>query len=395
MSSFKSARARLDFWLFATATFLLFTTNSMLALLSLVMKEKRWSADLIGVVLSSPALPIVLTMLLAGLVITRFGALKVATGGAVVMLVSYLSFELTTDSLAPAVTSRVAHGFGYALFMPAAMIYADAKLTPQHRIYYFGIYASMFPLPNILGPWLAETYLRQFGTEHFFLYTVLPAALGAILLLLLKPSPRASVQRASLIEYAHLLKNRALWAPYCGVFVVGMFYGVAVNFMALLLESRGVPVAYFFVSFTACLFGSRFLLVRYVQRLPRSLIIAGGLTLLTVAYALLAFIPEPNVTIACGILFGLGYSVAYPTLSIWVAQQYDSDRQGMPLALFNALFTFGIFLLPLIGGYVIAWLGFPQMLLGMAVAGALTASAILLTHGGRAARRQTVPRTNG
>lgn len=383
MSSFKSARARLDFWLFAIATFLFFTTNSMLALLSLVLKEKNWSADLIGIVLSSPALPILLTMLLAGLVITRFGALQVATGGALVMLLSYLSFELTTGSLASAVISRVIHGFGYALFMPAAMIYADAKLAPQHRIYYFGIYASMFPLPNMLGPWLAETYLRHFGTAQFFLYTALPAALGGVLIFLLKPSAQVSVQRSALIEYAHLLKNRALWAPYGGVFVVGMFYGVAVSFMALLLESRGVPVAYFFVSFTACLFGSRFLLVRYVQRLPRAVIIAGGLALLSAAYALLAFIPAGNVTILCGILFGLGYSVAYPTLSIWVAQQYSSDQQGMPLALYNAIFTFGIFLLPLIGGYVIAWLGIQPMVFGMAVAGAMVATTILLTQRSR------------
>lgn len=392
-NSFNGSRARLDFWLLAFGTFCIFTTNSMLALLALVLKQKDWSADLIGLVLSSPAVPILLTMLFAGLVISRFSALRVATAGALIMLGSYLSFEFTTDSLTSGIVSRVLHGFGYALFMPAAMIYADSKLTPKHRVYYFGVYASMFPLPNVVGPWLAEIYLGYFGTDGFFLYTALPALLGASLIFCLKPTAQVGVQRTSPIEYAQLIRNRKLWAPYAGVFVVGMFYGVAMSFMALLLAGRNVPVPYFFVSFTVCLFGARFLLVRYLPQLPRAVIFTGGLGLLSAAYLLLALLPGPGMTLAGGILFGLGYSVAYPTLSVWVAQQFPSDKQGMPLALYNALFTFGIFILPLIGGYVIAWFGIPKMLVGMALIGAAVAVAILRAE--REGRRQTTAAETG
>src|SRR3989337_1410613 len=95
--NFTNPRAQFDFWLFALATFVLFTTNSMLALLSVVLKKQGLSADLIGIVLAAPAPAILVTMLLAGPIITRFGALQIARTGALIMLMSYLSFELTID----------------------------------------------------------------------------------------------------------------------------------------------------------------------------------------------------------------------------------------------------------------------------------------------------------
>jgi predicted MFS family arabinose efflux permease len=380
LSGFTSAGARTSFWLFAVATFACFTTNSMLALLSVVLKKQGLSPDLIGIVLAAPAPSILITMLLAGPLITRFGALQVARTGALIMLMSYLSFDLTVDTFFGAISSRVGHGVGYALFMPAAMIYADSNLSGQHKLYYFGIYASMFPLPNVLGPPLAEAYLQRFGVDRFFLYTALPALLGITLIFAVTPTLKAAVGRAALINYVHLLRRRSLWIPYGGIFVVGMFYGFVVSFMALLLESRRIPVSYFFVTFTICLFGSRFLLVRYIQTLPRAAIFATGLGLLCSAYFLLALNATASATVAAGIFFGLGYSVAYPTLSVWVTQQFGPDKQGMPLTLYNAIFTLGIFILPLIGGYVIAWLGIQQMVLGMAFGGLVAIVLIWLAN---------------
>jgi len=378
--SFKDSRARFDFWLFAAATFAVFTTNSMLALLSVVLKKQGLPADLIGVVLAAPAPSILITMLLAGPIITRFGALQIARAGALIMLMSYLSFELTVDSFYGAMGSRVCHGIGYALFMPAAMIYADSNLTGEHKVYYFGIYASMFPLPNVIGPPLAEAYLRYVGVERLFLFTALPSLLGAILVFSLTPTVKTAVAHAALGDYLHLLRQRSLWSPYAGIFVVGAFYGFAISFMALLLDARHIPVSYFFVTFTVCLFSSRFLLLRYIQRLPKVFVLAAGLAFLSCAYLVLALNAAPGATIVAGVVFGLGYSVAYPTLSVWVTQQFPSDKQGMPLTLYNAIFTLGIFMLPLAGGYVIASIGTAKMVLGLALTGFAVIALIALAH---------------
>jgi predicted MFS family arabinose efflux permease len=115
-----------------------------------------------------------------------------------------------------------------------------------------------------------------------------------------------------------------------------------------------------------------------VQHLPRPVLFGAALVFLALAFALLAFARGPISVLAAGMLIGLGHSIAYPTLGVWVEQQFAPAQQGMPLALFNALFTLGIYLLPLIGGYVIAAFGLGSMVLALAFACALVAAALLL-----------------
>lgn len=378
MSAFHSPRDRLEFWLFAAATFVVSTTNSILALLALVLAQKHMSPEQIGIVLASPAVPMVLTMLLAGTVVARLGALQMARAGALIIVLSYASFELTAGSFAGAMASRVGYGIGHALFMPAGLLYVTAKLTPRHKVYYVGIYASMYPLPNIIAPLLAEAYLWRYGVDGLFLYSSVPALAGLLLVLGLTPSAAAAVRRAPLGEYLQHLRNPHLRTAYGGIFFFGLCWGFTVSFMALLLESRGVPVAYFFTTFTICVFGARFLLVRFVQHLPRPVLFAAALGFLGLAFGLLAFVQGPIGVLAAGTLIGLGHSIAYPTLGVWVEQQFGPGQQGMPLALFNALFTLGIYLLPLIGGYVIAAFGLGAMVLALALACVLVAAAVLL-----------------
>lgn len=386
MSAFHTPRDRIEFWLFAAATFVLATTNSILALLALVLAEKHMNAEQIGIVLASPAVPMVLTMLLAGTVVARLGALRMARAGALIIVLSYASFELTAGSFAGAIASRVGYGIGHALFMPAGLLYITAKLTPRHKIYYVGIYASMYPLPNAIAPLLAEAYLWRYGASGLFLYSAIPALVGLLLVLGLTPSAATAVGRAPLRDYLRHLRNPQLWTPYGGIFFFGLCWGFTVSFMALLLERRGVPVAYFFTTFTVCVFGARFLLVRFVQHLPRPVLFGAALVFLALAFALLAFARGPISVLAAGMLIGLGHSIAYPTLGVWVEQQFAPAQQGMPLALFNALFTLGIYLLPLIGGYVIAAFGLGSMVLALAFACALVAAALLL-------RAHRAPRT--
>ena len=391
MSGFHNPRARLEFWLFAAVTFALATTNSVLALLALVLKEKHMSAEQIGVVLSSPAVPMVLTMLLAGTVVARLGALQMARAGALVILLSYASFELTSGSFGGAIASRVAYGIGHALFMPAGLLYIAGKLGPKHKIYYVGIYTSMYPLPNVIAPLVAEAYLWRYGVEGLFLYTAIPAVIGVALVLALTPTARAAVRRNPIGEYLQHLRDPRLWTPYGGIFFFGLCWGFTVSFMALLLESRDVPVAWFFTTFTVCVFGSRFLLVRYVQHLARPVLFGAALVFLGMAFGLLTVTSGALGVLAAGILIGLGHSIAYPTLGVWVEQQFGPQQQGMPLALFNALFTLGIFALPLIGGYVIAALGMRALVLALAIACAFVALAVLLRRADAPPRAGAAP----
>ena len=91
--SFESPLQRRAFVQLCSSTFLLFTTGSTLAVLSLVLERSGHSNREIGIVLSSPMVPVILAILLTGRILRHLNPLKVAWTGQVVMLLSFAGFE--------------------------------------------------------------------------------------------------------------------------------------------------------------------------------------------------------------------------------------------------------------------------------------------------------------
>jgi MFS family permease len=379
---FRDRKASVEFCLLAIATFLCFTTVSQTALLALVMKRHDMPLSEIGIVLSTYGAAVVVFMLAAAPIASRLGNLATMRLGMLLLVAGHLSYQLTIADFPAAVASRLVQGVGYGLFMPTAMTFAKGKLTPERFVYLFGIYASMVPLPNAIGPPLAEAYLSIFGERLFFVVGAVPAIIAGALTLWLSEDRRPAGERGLPLLRTALLP--ALRRPLVAILVVGAMYGLIPSYMAALLAERSIAIGFFFTSFTVVLFAARFLLLGYFEAWPRGRVVALGLAAMATAYAIIAEALDPAPVTVAGLLYGLGYSMAYPVLSVWVAEQFEPHRRTTPVAVFNTMFSIGILLTPWFGTYVIAALGYRGLLYALAAAGALVASSLLLA--GRAPR---------
>lgn len=387
MRGFRDRKAGVEFCILAIATFLCFTTVSQTALLALVMKRHDMPLSEIGIVLSVYGGAVVVFMLAAAPIATRLGNLATLRLGILLLVAGHLSYQLTIADFPEAVASRLVQGVGYGLFMPTAMTFAKSKLTPERFVYLFGIYASMVPLPNAIGPPLAEAYLNIFGERLFFVVGAVPAMVAGALTLGLGADRRPAGARGLPLLSTALLPS--LRRPLIAVMAVGAMYGLIPSYMAALLAERSVPIGFFFTSFTVVLFAARFLLLGYFEAWPRSRVVALGLAAMAAAYALVAEALDPVPVGIAGVLCGLGYSMAYPVLSVWVAEQFEPHLRTTPVAVFNTMFSIGILVTPWFGTYVIAGLGYPGLLYVLAATGALV--ALSLAFVGRA--RPLVPET--
>jgi MFS family permease len=256
------------------------------------------------------------------------------------------------------------------------MTFAKSKLTNERFVYLFGIYASMVPLPNAIGPPLAEAYFAAFGEHLFFVVGAVPAILAAALSLALSDNrPQAGGRGGLPLLPTAVLPG--LRQPLVAIMVVGALYGLIPSYMAPLLADESVPIGFFFTSFTLVLFASRFLLIGYLEAWSQRRVLAGGMVAMAVAYGIIALASGWPLVAAAGVLFGLGYSVAYPVLSVWVAEQFEPHQRTTPIALFNTMFSLGILLTPWFGTYVIAVSGYRGLLWVLAAAGLLLTVALL------------------
>lgn len=351
MSVFAAKGDARDYLTMASATFLVFLSHSTITFLAVILRDLGLGEADIGLVVSAPLLPILAGMFWSGHLMERFGPLRVVRAGFVMILIAHLSLEVTVTSIRGVVLSRAFHGFGYGIFMPASMTYVKGKLRAERMVHPFGIYASMILMPNIVGPWIMENLYSTLGLSGLFLLTALPSLAGN-LLAQVPGAGRLPEVGGRHTGYGELLRMSSIRPLILTIFTVGLVYGIVPTIMSLYLKVNTIAMVYYFTPFTAALFTGRFLVMRLVERFPLKALVTTGFVLMGVSHLWLISFRTPPAAVLAGVVLGLGYSLEYPSLSVWISRRFDPEDRGKPVALLNMFFHAGIFITPLIGGWV-------------------------------------------
>lgn len=360
---------------------------STLAYLAVVLDNLHYSTERIGFVLSSPFLPTLFGTLIVGRLMQSYSAIQIAIAGLLICTISFLLMQYGVHHPLFLTILRGCVGLGFGLFFSSSMLFARNLLQGPNIPYFFGIYVSMLPLPNILGPSLMEIYYDRIGINGLFLILGVPLLTGLLMLIWIArhedKTAALNSQINSTTSYLSVFKDRRNYLPMSGVIVVGFLWGFIASFLALHLKNHQIPMIYYFLPTTGTLFLSRLILMKWIIRYP----IATGVGLGFVAMGLanlILFNPSIPTVIVAGAIFGLGYSFAFPLLSTWFSEHYPLHERAKPTAIFNACFQLGICLIPLISGYIIANFSTSTVLIGLVSVAFVFACLMLLNrHAGK------------
>jgi MFS family permease len=376
MSVFVAKGDARDYLLMASATFLVFLSHATISFLAVILKDLGVGEADIGIILSSPLVPMLAGMFLSGYLMERFGSLRVVRAGFFMILLAHLSLQFTVNDFTGVYLSRAFHGFGYGIFQPAGMTYVMRKLRPERMVHPFGIYASMVLLPHVVGPWLMENLYVSIGLRGLFLVTAVPSFLGNLVVRF----PRTGVVPEAGQDdmgYGRVLRIAGLRPLFLAILIVGLVYGIVPTMMALYLKLCGIPMVYYFTPFTMALFAGRFVVIRLLEQIPRRSLVTVGFLLMGTSHLCLIFFRTPSAAVLAGIVLGIGYSLEYPSLSVWISGRFAPDERGKPVALLNMVFHAGIFITPLIGGWVMEQFSLGTYLGGLIVLALVAAASMM------------------
>jgi predicted MFS family arabinose efflux permease len=196
-----------------------------------------------------------------------------------------------------------------------------------------------------------ENLYGRIGLGGLFIVTAIPSLLGNVLARL--PRTGTAPERGrDLIGYGRLLKMAGLRPLFLAIFTVGVVYGVVPTLMALYLKICSIPMVYYFTPFTAALFTGRFIVIRLIESFPRKFLVMMGFGMIGISHLCLISFRTPAAAVLAGIIMGIGYSLEYPSLSVWISGRFEPKERGKPVALLNMVFHAGIYITPLIGGWV-------------------------------------------
>lgn len=348
-SSYIDARARAEFWRLAAAVFLVSFLVAHSTLLSIVFTNAGMSLREIGWLLSLPAIPIMAATVLSGAIMARIGALATTRMGMAAVIVGLGSLQWTRHDFGLALASRMVQGVGLGVLLAACITYGQSRLRPVRFVYLLGILSSMFPLAAAFAPAFGGWVLQTYGDGDLFLIASVPAIIGFALTIGLRPLARP--KDAHGLDLADGLRRDRI-APLAAVFACGTMFAFNGSYLAAALQGRGIAIAAFFTSATLAMFVTRFLILRRASALDRRLTTAGGLTLMSIGLFSAAAPAGTALVVAGGIAFGMGHSVIYPLLTVWMSEGLAPERRGGPQAVLNTAFNAGIYITP-----------FPQTLL--------------------------------
>jgi MFS family permease len=353
---------RYGFQLLLAAAFLWGCGSSQLTLLAVVLNTHGMSAAEIAAVASMLTVSQIVSSIVSGTLAARHGAIRTVWLGATVAITGIAILPFTLDSVAGNALGNFIRGFGFGMLLPAGQMFTQSQAPESDRSRAVAIFSAMFLIPAFFGPALGEAALTGFGEDSFFVLVVLPMALALALVLLL-PRHLEAPTPPNTSGYLSLLRDRRLWLPNLATMQGGLAYTFAWTFLPLLLIGF-TSVAAFFTPFAVSLIATRFVGMKYLQRLPPAQLVTFGLGAYLAGLMMLVLSATGAVAIVTGVLFGFAYGVTTPSCIEWSTRLYPGNRR--PVALINTSFHIGAIIALQLTGVLLMLAGWTSVLIALA-----------------------------
>lgn len=341
------------------------------------------AAFLTRLVLTMPALFIVLGAPLAGAVVDRFGRKPLLLGALVLYALSGSSGFLLA-SLEGILVSRALLGLAVAgITITATTLIAD-YFTGTARSQFLGLQAMFMSLGGVLFVSLGGVAADISWRLPFLIYLAALIVLPLALRFLYEPKREDPGPSATPLEEPKL-PTRLMGFLY-GTALLGMiaFYMIPVLLPFYLQALTGASATQSgFALATATLTGALTSLLygRLRSRLSFAGLMAASFGLMGVGYGVIGFAGSFVPVIAGLAVAGLGLGLFLPNLNNWLTAEVPAALRGRALGGLTTSIFLGQFLSPIVSQPVIGWLGYGPT---YALAGGLLASfALLIVLGSR------------
>lgn len=301
----------------------------------------------VGAIMAGYGLVMVACLPAIGVGSDRYGRRPFLILGAVLLGATALAF-VTVQELGPwPYLLRGLQGLAFACWFVNSSTLAVDVVDPAHRGSALGLFGVSTLITYGLAPALAEWIAHDRGFALVFLLALAWSGLALLLSLVLPtPAPHPTRLKTGVSRSWRQLASEPIIGAICiGALLMGLAFGTVLVFSQAQALARGItPVTILTLAFA---------LTSIIIRLGFSRLADGGgkravliLSLLAMAAGtgLLAAVNGIGLYALCGVLIGVGHSLAYPTLNVMLINHLPPHEHGRGMSLFVAAFNVGTIL---------------------------------------------------
>ncbi|HUR15888.1 MAG TPA: MFS transporter, partial [Candidatus Limnocylindrales bacterium] len=361
------------------AGFHAFTVSIPLAL----DRAGRPDAD-IGAIVGLAALVQIPAALVGGVLIDRFGSMKLILVGGL----SYIAATvfLILPGLAPEtstlefIAARILQGLGFGMVMPAALSFVPRLVPVAKRGIALAMASTSHNLTLVFVPPMSVIVLDGAGLTGVALFAGV-AVTAALVIAFARPfGARESGEDAEHHQARRLLGFAFRRAWVMPLAIIGLFdihWGVVTAYLPQRAEAADADIGLFFAADGLLVLLTRMPAGWLADRAPSSWQIIAGVVATFVGIALILPAPTTPILILSGALTGAGAALIIVPINLALTRRSNDADRGSAFALFSAIFAAGIALGSIGTAPLIDVVGY-EVLLGASLVALIAAIGVTL-----------------
>ena len=353
-------------------------------LLPLYARDLGASPAMVGVVMGASTVTGIFLKLPAGAWSDVLGRRPMLIGGALVFAAMPFAY-LGVASLVALVAVRAVHGSATAIFGPVASASLSDIAPPGRRATWLSTYATVQGVGQALGPVVAGYLI---AASRYDLAFIVAGTLGALTPWLAARWPAAAVPAVAGRRGRHMWQAIAEVGRGPLILLTSLtqaaqflLHGALSAFVPLFAhETLGLSPAQlgwiFSVQMITTL-GMRPLIGAVSDRIGRRSLIVTGLTLCSGAVLALSFAGSAAALTAALVSYAAGVAVTSAATAAYITDLSQRTRYGTAHGVFGSIYDVGDAMGPLLGGLLVAAVGYAWMFRTIAVVGLVMAVVFL------------------
>jgi DHA1 family multidrug resistance protein-like MFS transporter len=345
-------------------------------LLPLYARELGASPAMVGVVMAASTVTGIFLKLPAGAWSDILGRRPMLLAGTLVFATMPFTY-LGVASLAALIGVRAIHGSATAIFGPVASASLSDIAPPERRATWLSTYATVQGVGQALGPVIAGYLIAANRYDLAFIVAGVLACATPILAARwpVRTPPAVSIRHATHIRQAIVEVGRDPLILLTSLTQAAQFllHGALSAFLPLFAhETLGLTAAqlgWLFGVQTITTLAARPFLGALSDRVGRRGLIATGLIVCSGAVLLISFATAASALVVAVATYAVGVAVTSAATSAYITDLSHRTRYGTAHGVFGSIYDLGDAMGPLLGGLMVASVGYAGMFRALAVVG--------------------------
>ena len=299
-----------------------------------------------GLVVSSMSLAAIVVRPFAGAFVDRYGRRPLLIVGPAVTLASAFGL-MVFESVAAVLVLRLLQGAGSAIAYSGASPTVADVAPVSRRAAMLALYSLFFYIGIAVGPFVAEFLIADYGYQSVWWAVAGCTAVGLVVAFFV-PETGGGRREPVRLPWRHRIFHPSTTRPGVVWFCIGTGWASVASFLALYARDIGLDSSEgLFLTLALTVMATRFFAGGLADTLGRMQVAVPSVALVTLGTAVLAAFRTPVFAVVGLVLFGVGFSGAFPALFAIVVDEAPEQERGTAMSSFNLYYDIGA---P-IGGY--------------------------------------------